>query len=265
METYRPIRRSAAVTTLASLWGIAAAAGLLMTAGVLFQARGAVTPPQPAQGGQIWASLARVVGVAALDAPVAAPPPPAWLAPALVALALGAIAQACLCWARRPAALYAGVGAVALLATGGAVAGVASARAAATIGAAGERAAPLLAVGVTLAAVVAGAALALAYLGAARELMGKRRRVRPEAEGTSAPSLFRAGRALYEDGLTFAAARAWARALGRDPSNPDYLHALGLALTRMGERERAAAVLARALEADPSDARIRAAYERVTR
>jgi tetratricopeptide (TPR) repeat protein len=251
---YRPPSRSSAVVTLASLWGIGAAAALLMAIGSVLQERGLLSAqPGADDGGPVLRGVARAVellGAPALDAPVVTPETPAWLAPALAVAALLAGALAWLCWARRPAGLYGGLAASLGLALAGVGAGV-------VWGWAG--------VLVMAACLAAGAALGLGHLGAARELLGERRRIVATSSATSAAGLFREGRAQYEAGLTFLAARSWARALGKDPANPVYLHALGLALARLGEYERARGTLERAAALAPGDERIGAALEQVRR
>jgi tetratricopeptide (TPR) repeat protein len=182
-------------------------------------------------------SLAWVLGIEALDEPVKAAPPLAWLVPATLAGALLCAGMAWGCAVRRAWVLYAGLalGAVPLLV------GLAAAL--------GTRGAQAL---LALAAGLAGTALiTLLHMAVAGELRGELRQISSAPAATSAAGLFEAGRGCYRRGLIFLAARHWARASAKDSSNPTYLHALALALAQLGLRERARAIIQRALELAP--------------
>jgi tetratricopeptide (TPR) repeat protein len=107
------------------------------------------------------------------------------------------------------------------------------------------------------------AALGLSYFAALGEFLGEERRVSYTPHGSSGRELYHEGRGHYAEGRIFLAAQCWARAIGREPGNAAYLHALGLALARLGQRERALAELARAQAAAPDDREIQASYTMV--
>jgi tetratricopeptide (TPR) repeat protein len=250
IAVYRPAKRSAGVVTVASVWGIVAVVALLTAIGSLAQERGLLQNAPAQNDPQILRSLARILDIESFDEPVEAPPPPPWLAPSLVLMSAGAGMTAWLCWARRPPPLYAGLAAAGLFLAGGLVVGVTLKGGALGLAAVGA--------GVLMAAVVA-----LLHLAAASEFLGERRPLDLRILATSAPGLYTEGRAHYAEGLVFQAARTWVRAVGRDPSNPTYLHVLGLALARLGKRDQALAALERAAAFAPGDPAIQKSLEAV--
>jgi hypothetical protein len=174
---------------------------------------------------QIMKSLARILGVAALDAPIQSPAPPAWFLPAMLALLLVAAAMAGGMLARTPWAWYAGLG----LSGVPAVAGLATAL----------RLRGMPALAPLIGGILVSAVLVLAHLACRADMLGIRRPITHETGLTSAIGLFRAGIAELEVGHTYLGARHLARALGSDPGNPQVLHALAVALEQLGLPERA--------------------------
>lgn len=227
LVTVRPAERSQTVFTLAGAWAIGACGGALALLGSALRLTGAL--PGANNSPRLWLPL--TLGT--------------------LALAVFATLMAWGCWTRRPFALYCGIALAALLGITG-------------IGA-GLIVRGLLALILVIVGVLAASALILMHLAAAREFLGERRRQGFATRATSAIGLYQEGRACYEAGLWFMAAQRWARAIGKDPGNPTYMHALGLVLARLGHYDRALGQIERALQAAPGNARIRESYEWVRR
>ncbi|HEU5086079.1 MAG TPA: hypothetical protein VFT99_01495, partial [Roseiflexaceae bacterium] len=106
----RPPVRSTAVSALAGLWVVGALVAALLLVGAWLQVTGRMPLVARQSDSQIMKSLARILGLAALDAPIQSPAPPAWFLPAMLALLLVAAAMAGGMLARTPWAWYAGLG-----------------------------------------------------------------------------------------------------------------------------------------------------------
>lgn len=161
----------------------------------------------------------------------------------LIGSTLAGLLCAAMTWAclqRRPGALYVGIGLAALLGAVGFAGGL-------------LLRGPL-GLGLATGCVLGALALTLMHLGVMREFRGDLRRQSYPISGASARGLARQGREYLIAGLPFAAAQCWARALGKEPGNAEFLHALGLALARLGEHKRAAAQIERALTIEPGNA-----------
>lgn len=161
----------------------------------------------------------------------------------LIGSTLAGLFCAAMTWAcleRRPGALYVGIALAALLGAAGFVGGL-------------LLRGPL-GLGLATGCVFGALALVVMHLSVMREFRGELRRQSHPVGGGSARGMARQGREYLIAGLPFAAAQCWARALGKEPGNAEYLHALGLALARLGEHDRAAAQIERALAIDPGNA-----------
>lgn len=212
---YRPPQRSNTAKALAGAWLIGGMGALLALIGTLAQVLGLTK-----QTNSDLILRALLVGST------------------LAGLFCAAMTWACL--ERRPGALYVGMGLAAALGAGGFAAGL-------------LLRGPL-GLGLATGCVFGALALVLMHLSVMREFRGELRRLSYASGGASARGLARQGREHLIAGLPFAAAQCWARALGKEPGNAEYLHALGLALARLGEHRRAAAQIERALAIDPGNA-----------
>lgn len=212
---YRPPQRSNTAKALAGAWLIGCMGALLALVGALAQALGMV---KQTNSDLVLRTL--LIGST------------------LAGLFCAAMAWACL--ERRAGALYVGMALAALLGAGGFVGGL-------------LLRGPL-GLGLATGCVLGALALVVMQLGALREFRGELRRQSFPVGATSARGLARQGREYLIAGLPFAAAQCWARALGKEPGNAEYMHALGLALARLGEHGRAAAQIERALAIDPGNA-----------
>jgi len=168
----------------------------------------------------------------------------------MIIIALICASMAWGCWLRRPWALYLGLGLsiIPLLA--------------------GIRTALFLqglpALAPLIAGILGSALLILAHSAASPQLRGEPRRIVTTPAAGSAPGLFQAGRMCQQQGMTYLAARYWARALGKDPSNPTYSHALALVLIRLGMHKRARVFVERALRIVPHDSELQALLSELT-
>lgn len=242
----RPEARSTAVMSLAGLWGIIAAGAALLAIGATLEAIGMVPRETSTEQSQILRSLARLAGIQSFDQPVTTAPTPTWFLPVMLGLVVGGGTMAGVTWARRPFALYAGIGVALLLAAAGIAVGL--------------RLRGMPALAPVISGLLLASFLILSYLSATPQFLGERRPIGRTPHSSSALGLYREGEAAYQAGLFFLAAQHWARALGKNPGDPALMHALGLALARLGQRERALAQLERAIQVAPHDARIRETY-----
>lgn len=212
---YRPQQHSTTAKALAGAWLIGGLGALLALIGTLAQVLGVTKQTNSDQVLRILLAGSTIAG-----------------------LFCAGMTWACL--GRRVAALYIGLGLAALLGVAGFAGGL-------------LLRGPL-GLGLATGCVFGACALALMHLSAMREFRGELRRQSFPISGSSARGLARQGREYLVAGLPFAAAQCWARALGKEPGNAEYLHALGLALARLGEHERAAAQIERALALEPANA-----------
>ena len=218
----RPPQRSLATTTLIGMWVFGMLGATLALIGTLSQLLGVTQ---------------RANSAAVLR----------WL---LFGSAGGAIFSAIMawgCWSRRPFALYLGIALSALLGVAGVAAGLLLK---------GAPALALVAVGL-----LAAIGLILTHIATAHEFRGEWRRQAFAPRATSGKGLYLEGHEYYQAGLHFLAAQRWARALGKEPSNAAYMHALALALAQLGHQDRALGQIERALRADPGNPEIRESYE----
>lgn len=246
----RPEQRSTLIVSLAGLWGCAAGAAALNLLGAAAQRAGLLPREQPQEQSSTLKAIAGLLGIAWNDAPVAAAPQPLWFIPTMIVVALICAIMTWGCWLRRPWALYLGLGLSLLPVLAG-------------IGAAFSlQGMPALAP--LIAGVLASALMILAHSAATPQLRGEPRRIATTAPASSAPGLFQAGRIAQQQGMTYLAARHWARAIGKDPANPTYLYALALALARLGMRERARRMVERAVHIAPTDPELKALLSELT-
>lgn len=222
LQLHRPPRHSATARALAGAWAIGFLGALLMLVGTLFQVFGVVERTNTPQ-------LLRVLLVGTTGA------------------ALFCALMAWACAARQPLALY----------TGGALsAGLGLASIAGGLWLRG----PLGLALATLGGLASGALLFM-HIAVAPEFRGELRRQSFAISASSARGLAREGRVFLMAGLPFLAAQCWARALGKEPGNAEYMHALGLALARLGYTERALGQIERAMRAEPGNPEFRRSYE----
>lgn len=218
MRLYRPPQRSTTTRALVGAWLIGLFGTVLALIGALFQVFGVI---ERSNSPQILRAL--LIGCTILG-----------LFCALMVWG---------CFNRRAFALLIGIA----LAIGLGVAGI--------IGGLRLKGPPGLAVA-TLAMLVAGA-LSLMHLAVVREFRGEWRPERFAITASSGKGLFREGRANADAGLHFLAAQCWARAIGKEPGNAEYMHALGLSLARLGQYQRALDQLERAARLDPTNPHLR--------
>lgn len=213
--------RSAITRALIGAWAIGALGAVLIITGVVFQLTGITTMVNPLP--LLRAALAGAAGLLVLCA----------------LMAWG-------CATRRLWAVYAGLALAATLALmamgGGAWLGGPLGLALATGG------------------LLGGIALLFMHVSVLGEFRGELRQQLFAPTATSARGLAREGRAFLLAGLPFLAAQCWARAIGAEPGNAEYMHALGLALARLGQHERALAQLARALSIEPDNNEFQRSY-----
>jgi hypothetical protein len=220
----RPAQRSRTTVALIGAWGIGVAGAALALFGVGMQLAG-ITPRTNTRQVLLW-----IAGVS---------------------LVLGSFTtlMAWGCWGRRVFALYSGIALSLLFGLAG-------------IGA-GLYFSDQLGLIVVIISLLSTSALLLMHLAVAREFIGERRRAVFPTSTTSAIGFYREGREYYESGLLFLAAQRWARALGKDPANATYLHALGLVLAQLGHYNRAIGQIERAMRSEPDNTQIRESYELV--
>lgn len=246
----RPEQRSTLIVSLAGLWACGAGIAALIVVGTVAQRAGLLPREQPQEQSSTLKTIAGLLGIPWNDAPLAAAPPPPWFLPMMLVIVLICAAMAWGCWLRRPWALYLGLGLSLLPVLAG-------------IGAAFSlRGLPALSP--LIAGVLGSAVLILAHSAATTQLRGEPRRIPSTAVASSAPGLFQAGRIAQQQGMTYLAARHWARALGKDPANPTYLYALALALVRLGLRARARRLVERALQIAPADQELQTLLSELT-
>jgi tetratricopeptide (TPR) repeat protein len=226
MTLVQPAGRSVAARTLIGLWTFGTLGMVLALIGTLFQLLG-VTPQTNSS------TVLR------------------WLLIGSVATGSFSALMAWACWGRRPFALYVGITLAALLGLAGVAVGLLFRG---TIG-----------LGLATAGILAAIILIMTHISALPEFRGELRRQVFASSATSGKGLYREGRAHYAAGLRFLAAQRWARAIGKEPSNVAYMHALGLVLAQLGHHDRALSQLDRARQLDPNDSEIRKSYETVYR
>lgn len=220
--TVRPPTRSVTAFTLTGAWTIVAMGALMALFGAIMEVIG-VTPA---------ANSPEVLR---------------WLIISSVTLALFGMFMTWACVKRRPFALYVGIALTLLLG----IAGVGG----------GLLIAGPLSLSLVIISVLFASALILMHISVVREFIGEQRRLDFAPQATSAIGLYNEGREHYAAGRRFLAAQRWARAIGKDPSNAVYLHALGLVLAQLGHHKRALGQLERAMQAAPDDLWIREGYE----
>jgi hypothetical protein len=222
MALVRPARRSPATMTLVGLWWFGLLGAVLAIVGT---------------GAQILGLTEQTNNPTVLR----------WLVAGSLLAGLVSTLMAWGLYARQIAALYVGMLIAVLAGTAGVVAAFL------IKGLLGL----LLASGGLLTAIV----LLMTHVVVLPEFRGELRRQTFETSATSALGLYQEGRAAYQSGLRFLAAQRWARAIGKEPGNVAYVHALGLVLAQLGHRERALGQLERALRLAPSHPEIRRSYE----
>jgi hypothetical protein len=222
MVLVRPERRSPATMTLVGLWWFGVLGAVLALVGT---------------GAQILGLTEQTNSPVTLR----------WLVASSLMIGLVSTVMAWSLYARQIAALYVGI-LIALL-----------------VGAAGVVAAFLIRglLGLLLATsgLLAAVVLLMTHAVALPEFRGELRRQAFETSATSALGLYQEGRAAYQSGLRFLAAQRWARAIGKEPGNAVYVHALGLVLAQLGHHQRALGQLERALRLAPDHPEIRRSYE----
>lgn len=246
IERHRAARRSTATFTLAILSGVGGFALLLVSLGIGLRMLGFFPVTDTTGDSPLFQALRMVIQLPAYTGPRWQLPD--WSFPAMIVLGILAMALAGAFWSRKPFAFYAGI---ALTFSGAAV------LAATEIMLVGGNIGMIL-VMITVAC-VGGTVLVL--LAAAPDLLGEVRPLNLAIQGANPHELFDEGRAHYQVGGTFLAARCWAAALAKAPRTPTVLHALGLALARLGHTDRALQQLEVALHESPQDAELRRSYE----
>lgn len=223
----KPPQRSVNAFTLAMAWSFAVGVALLAIVACAMQLLGTMEPVNDP-------ALLRAVLAAA------------------TAGGLFALVLAWGCWTRRPFSLYVGIALAALAGLAGAVAGL-------------RLLDDLPALSAALLSLLLAGGLILMHVSTIGEFRGQRRRLDTGVSAQNARQLYAQGREHYAVGLTFLAAQCWVRAVGRDPANVGYHHALGLALAKLGHPDRAAVELERALALAPENSQLRQDYDFVRR
>lgn len=226
MAIVRPVERSHGVFALAGVWTIATLGSLLFAAGVLLR-----PPDAAAESSNFPWSVVMVVGC--------------------LVLGLFTSLMAWGSWTRRPFTLYVGTTLAALLVLGGVAAGLIVQ---------GQGGLILVSLSVLL-----GSPVVITHLLLGREFLGERRRLTFDTRTTSAKGLYNEGRSFYDTGLYFVAAQRWARAVSKNPTEPAYLHAFGLALARLGYYEDALSQIERAIRMEPEEQQFRQSYTVIER
>jgi hypothetical protein len=247
---YRPEQRSSLILSLVGVWGCGAGGAALIVVGAVAQQAGLLPREQPREQSFPFAAIAHLLGLPWNDTPVVAAPPPPWFIPALLIITLICALMACGCWLRRPWALYLGLGLSMIPLLVGIVAAV-------TLHGS-------IAIAPLITGILVSALLILVHSAATAQLRGEPRRIQMTPSASSAVGLFQDGRICQQQGMTYLAARHWARALGKDSSNPTYMYALALALVRLGRRESARLMVERALRIAPAHAELQALLAELT-
>ncbi len=223
----RPQQRSMALSSLIGLWTLGAAVAALLAIGAWLQLSGRMPLQSAPSNSQIMRSLAKIVGVEALDTPIKAVPPPAWFLPSMIMLFLLAAIMAWSMAARQAWAFYVGL----ILSATPALLGIVI-----TLQLRGFPALAALIGGILISTL-----FALLQLATSKHMLGEHRRINSAPPANSATSLYRAGIEQIRQGMLYLGARQMARVLGKEPSNSDALQVLALALEQLGLPERAQA------------------------
>lgn len=244
------VRSGLATTLFQSLgliWVLGAVQAVVLAAGAWLQLAGLLPIPQPAPLHPSIQALAQFLKIRWSSRVVVAEPPPDWFVPTMVMIALLAGSLAWGTFKRQRWSLLVGV----LLSLLPVLLGLGAALF--------FQGAPGL-VAFSL-GVVFSIALVFLHVVALTQGRTERQVIGMDTAARSAIGLFQAGRAAQQAGMTYLAARYWARAISKDPTNPAYLHALALALAQLGAPTRGLSLVERALMRAPNDPELQATAE----
>ncbi|MGQ9828160.1 MAG: tetratricopeptide repeat protein [Roseiflexus sp.] len=98
-----------------------------------------------------------------------------------------------------------------------------------------------------------------------RDFYGPKERFVSEVRGATDYELFNTALALQRKGMWWMAMKQWEAAVANSPRDTDYLHALAVAYTKLGEWDKARETIAKAIAVAPNNPTLQQIQERIER